>query len=180
MLYFGPVLARWLAFLAAIFGSLLAGGMLLIRVVLVPIWQSAAPSEFRSWFRAYSDRTRRLMRPLGAASAATATGSAVAQAVTADGAARVSSVTAAAAAVGVAAVTLAVNEPANARFVGDGLSDDETVALLARWARWHDVRVALGVIGTLAAVRAVWAIGPYGRDRGVRVGRIHKLGLFRG
>jgi hypothetical protein len=64
---------------------------------------------------------------------------------------------AAATAVGVVAITVSVNEPANARFVENGITDDETVALLSRWARWHDVRVALGLIGALAAARAASA-----------------------
>jgi Domain of unknown function (DUF1772) len=96
------------------------------------------------------------MLPLGPASAAAATASAIAQAATTDGE-RVSSVTAAATAVGVVAITVSVNEPANARFVEDALGDDGTVALLSRWVRWHDVRVALGPIGALAAARAASA-----------------------
>jgi hypothetical protein len=96
------------------------------------------------------------MLPLGPASAAAATASAITQAATADRD-RVSSVMAAATAVGVVAITVSVNEPANARFVENGITDDETVALLSRWARWHDVRVALGLIGALAAARAASA-----------------------
>ena len=151
-----PMVARWLASLTAVLAGLLAGGMLLIRVVLVPFWRSVPPSEFRRWFGAYSGHIRRLMLPLGPASAVAATASAITQTATADGD-RVSSVTAAATAVGVVAITVSVNEPTNARFVEDGLSDDETAALLRRWARWHDVRVALGLIGALAAARAASA-----------------------
>lgn len=75
--------------------------------------------------------------------------------------ARASSV-AAAGAVGVVAVTVAVNEPANRKFASERLGDDETATLLARWARWHDVRVALGLI---AASAAVWAAGAGERRR---------------
>ena len=35
------------------------------------------------------------------------------------------------------------------------LGPEEKRALLERWARWHDVRVALGLVGTLAASRAL-------------------------
>ncbi len=68
--------------------------------------------------------------------------------------ARASSV-AAAGGIGVVAITVAVNEPANRQFVSDEVGDEETATLLARWARWHDVRVALGLIAGAAAVRAL-------------------------
>jgi hypothetical protein len=152
------VVARTLAALAAILGGLLAGGMLLIRVALVPLWQRESPAEFRRWYGRYNDHIRGLMRPLGAASAAAATASAVAQATTRDGA-RLSSVTAATAALGVAAVTVLVNEPANDGFVQGEVSDEEIGPLLARWVRAHEVRVALGLVGTVAAVRAVSVSG---------------------
>jgi hypothetical protein len=150
------MVAGWLTSLTAVLAGLLAGGMLLIRVVLVPFWRSVTPSEFRRWFGAYSGHIRRLMLPLGPATAVAATASAIAQAASADED-RVSSATTAATAVGVVAITVSVNEPANAKFVEDGLGDDETVALLSRWARWHDVRLALGLIGALAAARAASA-----------------------
>ena len=60
-----------------------------------------------------------------------------------------------------AAITLAVNEPANQRFAAPGaLGDAETQALLARWVAWHWVRVALGVGGFLAALRALTGTRP--------------------
>ena len=56
---------------------------------------------------------------------------------------------------------LAVNEPANQRFAAPGaLGDAETRALLARWVAWHWVRVALGVGGFLAALRALTGTRP--------------------
>jgi cytosine/adenosine deaminase-related metal-dependent hydrolase len=63
--------------------------------------------------------------------------------------------TAAAATAGVVAITLAVNEPANSRFTGGTLTDAETEELLRRWDSWHRVRVALGVLATVAATVAV-------------------------
>jgi Domain of unknown function (DUF1772) len=50
-------------------------------------------------------------------------------------------------------VTVTVNEPANEKFVQPDFDDDDTSRLLVRWARWHDLRVALGVIGAIAAAR---------------------------
>ena len=56
-------------------------------------------------------------------------------------------------AAGVGVITYAVNEPANHQLVRPELPDDDTVRLLDRWVRWHDVRVALGLVGALAAAR---------------------------
>ena len=128
--------------------------MLFIRIVLVPFWLGAPPSEFRAWFAAHSDRIRGLMVPLGTAAGATAVTTAVAEAATV-GDARRSSAVAAVSAVGVGVITATVNEPANHEFVRQDLDDAETVRLLNRWARWHDVRVVLGLVGTLAAVRTL-------------------------
>ena len=108
------VLARSLSVLAALLLGLTAGAMLLIRLVLVPVWQGLPPSELRAWF------TQRA----------------------------------------VMMVTLAVNEPANRRFVDGTLDDDGTTALLARWRRWHDVRVALGLVGATAAAWALASSSP--------------------
>ena len=93
------------------------------------------------------------MLPLGAASAATSLAAAGARVANGEPA-RTSSV-AAAAAVGVVAITVAVNEPANREFTNEELGDEETATLLARWARWHDLRVALGLIAAAAAVRGL-------------------------
>ena len=92
------------------------------------------------------------MVPLGAAAAGTAVTTAVAQAAT-RGNARTSAGVAAASAAAVGVITYTVNEPANHQLVREDLDDDETVRLLQRWARWHDVRVALGLVGALAAAR---------------------------
>jgi uncharacterized membrane protein len=140
---------------AALFLGLLAGAMLLIAVVLVPFWAALPPAEFRRWFAANAPRIGSLMLPLGAVAAVAAV-AAVFLEWQAPG--RGWLVVAAAGAVGVAAVTLAVNEPANQRFVApDGLSDRDTAALLERWIRWHRVRVALGVAAFYASILALAA-----------------------
>ena len=58
---------------------------------------------------------------------------------------------AAASSVAVVAVTVTVNEPANREFVREDFGDEETTTFLARWSRWHDVRVALGLTAAVAA-----------------------------
>ncbi len=138
--------------------GLLAGAMLLIALAVVPFWQSLPPAEFRAWFAANSSRIGRLMIPLGAGAALAA----LAAALAARGLpTRRSHLRAAACALGVAVITLAVNEPANERFAAPGaLGDAETRALLTRWVAWHWVRIALGVGGFLAALRALTGVRP--------------------
>ena len=147
------MLGRSLAFVSATLTGLLAGAMLFLRIVLLPFWQGVPPAEFRAWFVKHSGRIRALMLPLGAAAAATSAAATAARVVNGE-AARASSV-AAVGAVGVVAVTVTVNEPANRKFASEELGDEETASLLRRWARWHDVRVALGLIAATAAARAL-------------------------
>ena len=144
--------ARPLALLSAVLVGLLAGGMVLIEVVLLPFWRHVPPAEFRRWFTANAPRIRTLMVPLGAGAATASVASAVTDALLARRSP--ASLTAAAATVGVVAVTVTVSEPANHRFTGGSLTDTETTDLLGRWARWHHLRVVLGVVATVAAASA--------------------------
>ena len=147
------VIARFLALLSAVLAGLLAGGMILIDVVLLPFWRGVPPEQFRTWFAAHSDRIRTLMIPLGAGAAAVNAASAVVQ--TAKGPRAGAASVAAAAAAGVVAITITVNEPMNHRFTAEHLTDAETANLLQRWARWHRLRVALGVLATVGAALAL-------------------------
>jgi hypothetical protein len=144
------MLSRALAVLTAVLVGLLAGGMVLIEVVLVPFWRGVPPARFREWFTAHADRIRALMVPLGAGAGGAAVASAAAGVAEGDGGAAASAV-AAAATVGVVGITVTINEPANHRFTTGALTDTATTELLDRWARWHHVRVALGLAATVAA-----------------------------
>jgi hypothetical protein len=138
--------------------GMLAGAMLVIKLVLVPFWRGVPPRQFRTWFGAHSPRIRAVMVPLGAAGVGTAAATAAVEATT-EGA-RETAAVAAFAAAGIVAITLRVNEPANEKFEQIDFDDAETTALLERWARWHDLRVALGLLGTAAAaLTAVSATG---------------------
>jgi hypothetical protein len=145
------VLSRALAIVTAVLVGLLAGGMVLIEVVLVPFWRGAPAADFREWFAAHSGRIRALMVPLGAGAGVVAAASALAH-VSEESEGAPASVAAAGATAGVVGITVAVNEPANRRFTTGGLTDDETAELLGRWARWHHARVVLGLAATVAAV----------------------------
>jgi anthrone oxygenase-like protein len=145
---------RPLAISSAVLDGLLAGGMVVIEVVLLPFWRGSPPADFRRWFAAHVGRIRALMVPLGAAAGAACAASAAAQWV--EGRRTVPAAMAAAAATaGVIAITVTVNEPANHRFTGGTLTDTETTDLLTTWARWHHVRVLLGVVATVAAAAAI-------------------------
>jgi hypothetical protein len=144
--------APLLAPLSAVLTGLLAGGMVFIDIVLLPFWRSTAPAEFRRWFTAHSDRIRRMMVPLGASAGAVSTAYALTRA-SAPRTGGAAATVAAAANLGVIAITISVNEPANHRFTG-ALTDGETRTLLNTWARWHHVRVVLGVTATAAAAVA--------------------------
>ncbi|HSV05862.1 MAG TPA: anthrone oxygenase family protein [Candidatus Binatus sp.] len=149
------MLARLTAFLL----GLLAGAMLLIAVAVAPYWQTLPPLAFRGWFALHAWRIGRLMRPLGAGAVLVAGVAWLGARRSPDGR-RVGSGVAALAALGVLLVTLVVNEPANQLFSQPGvLTDGATTALLARWIRWHWVRVGLGMLGFWAALRAVRSSG---------------------
>ena len=145
---------RGVSVLATATSGMSAGAMLLIRLVLVPFWRGLAPHEFRAWFALHSARIRHLMVPLGCASLATAVATTAAEALT-DRKPQAESAVAAGSAIGVVAITMTVNEPANEKFEQLDFDDEETSRLLARWARWHNLRVALGVVGAIAAARAL-------------------------
>jgi hypothetical protein len=145
-------LSRAASLASAFLLGLLAGAMLLIALAVAPFWQSLPPAEFRAWFAANAFRIGRLMIPLGAASALAA----VVAALLGRGLPTwPSHLRAAACALGIGAITLAVNEPANERFATGVLTDPETRTLLARWVAWHWVRVALGIGGFAAALHAL-------------------------
>ncbi|SNR24857.1 DUF1772 domain-containing protein [Blastococcus mobilis] len=148
------MLSRPLSVVFAVLTGLLAGGMLLIEVVLLPFWRSAPPADFRDWFAAHSGRIRNLMVPLGASAGVLGVTSAVAQQVEGRRSAPVSAAAALATA-GVIGITVTVNEPANHRFTSGTLTDTETAALLSTWARWHHARVVLGLAATVGACAAL-------------------------
>lgn len=148
------MLSRPLALLSAVLTGLLAGGMVLIEVVLLPFWRGASPADFRAWFAAHSGRIRNLMVPLGAGAGTVGAASAVAHLAEGRRSAP-ASVAAALATAGVIGITVTVNEPANHQFTAGTLTDSETRDLLSRWARWHHVRVVLGLVAAVGASSAL-------------------------
>jgi hypothetical protein len=120
---------------------LLAVTTALIRVVLVPRRWRGDPAEFKTWFAGAAPKLRATMVPIGTAAATAATAHAL---ITR----RARPALGAAGALGLAAVTMTVNEPMNARFVGP---EPVQRADLDRWVRWHNVRVVLGLVAAWGA-----------------------------
>ena len=142
-----------LAYATALVIGLLAGAMLFIGVELVPFWQGLPPAEFRAWFALHSGRIGALMFPLGIASVVASLAALIRDR---SGPNRLSYLVAFAGALAVAIVTVAINEPANLRFAAPvGLSDADTIALLARWKVWHWIRVMFGLIAFAASLKAL-------------------------
>ena len=136
--------------LAAFLLGLFAGAMLLIALAFVPFWRTLPPGEFRAWFAAHAARIGWLMIPLGGASALVTVATLIAVPER-----RGWLALATAATLAVVVITALVNEPANRLFAAGALTDEETAALLYRWAVWHSVRVALGLTAFTAALQAM-------------------------
>jgi uncharacterized membrane protein len=107
------------------------------------------------------------MVPLGAGAGLAGAVSAIAQ-VTEGRRSGPAALVAAGATAGVIAITATVNEPANHRFVSGELTGPQTTELLSRWARWHHVRVVLGLVATGAAAAALAQLDEPGPRRSHR------------
>jgi len=139
--------------LACFMLGLPAGGMLVIGVAFVSVWQSLSPSDFQAWFASHSHLIGRLMIPLGTGSIVVTLAALVAS--WSDPARRLWSLIAALTAVGVMVTYPIFFAGTNDAFVRGGLSDSAARALLDRWATWHWFRTGLGIVGFVAALRAL-------------------------
>jgi Anthrone oxygenase len=134
--------------------GLLAGGMLVIGIAFVSFWKSLSPSDFQAWFASYSHLIGRLMIPLGAGSVA-ATVAALVACWSGPATRRRWLLIATLSAIGVMATYPIFFAGTNEAFVRGGLSDSAVRSLLDRWAAWHWIRTGLGIVGFIAAFRAL-------------------------
>jgi Anthrone oxygenase len=148
------VVASALMMLACLVLGWLAGGMLVIGVVFVSFWKSLSPSDFQAWFASYSHLLGRLMIPLGAGSVAATVATLVA-CWSGPATRRRWLLIAALSAIGVMATYPIFFAGTNEAFVRGGLSDSAVRSLLDRWATWHWIRTGLGIVGFVAALRAL-------------------------
>src|SRR5215510_1681944 len=148
------LVASTLIMLTCLALGLLAGGMLVIGVAFVSFWKSLSPTDFQAWFASYSHLIGRLMIPLGAGSVAATVGTLV---VCWSGPPTRHRwlLIAALSAIGVMITYPIFFAATNAAFERGGLSDTTVRAWLDRWATWHWVRTGLGIVGFVAALRAL-------------------------
>jgi len=149
-----PVVASTLMMLTCLVLGLLAGGMLVIGVSLVSFWKSLSASDFQVWFASHSHLIGRLMIPLGVAGIAV-TVAAVVASWRGPATCRRWLLIAAFSAVGVMVTYPIFFAATNEAFARGGLPDSAVRGLLERWAAWHWIRTGLGVVGFLAALRAL-------------------------
>jgi MFS family permease len=148
------VVATTLIMLTCLVLGLLAGGMLVIGVSFVSFWKSLSPSGFQAWFASYSHLIGRLMIPLGAGSVAATVATLVA-CWSGPPTRRRWLLIAALAAIGVMVTYPIFFAGTNESFERGGLSDSAVRSLLDRWATWHWIRTGLGIVGFIAALRAL-------------------------
>jgi len=148
------VVTSTLMMLTCLLLGLLAGGMLVIRISFVSFWKSLSPSDFQAWFASYSHLIGGLMIPLGAGSVAATVATLVA-CWSGPATRRRWLLIAALSAIGVMVTYPIFFAGTNEAFVRGGLSDSAVRSLLDRWATWHWIRTALGIVGFVAALRAL-------------------------
>jgi hypothetical protein len=144
--------------LAASAGGLgvFAGAMLTEGFVLVPWWRSLPPATFLDWYAANHTRLHRFFGSLTAAAAGLALAAAGA-ALAAGHPGRGPALVAALLALGAVAMFPLCFQAANARFAAGSPTAQELPGELARWARWHALRMALCGAALAAALLALYA-----------------------
>ena len=134
--------------------GLLDGAMLVIGFAFVGYWQSLDPDAFLNWFTGHAHRIGGVMIPLGAAAMLAAFASA-AVAWPAGRAVRSWSLASAVLAALVVIVYFGAHAPRNAAFVAHSVPRERLAGELATWARWHWVRVLLGLEAFWAQLLAI-------------------------
>lgn len=152
------VISGLLQFLSAGSIGLYAGAMLTEGFILVPIWRSAAPAEFYSWYAANGGRLQGFFGPITWAAGLLA----IAAALVASWVGQPGRWTAVAAAalMAVAASSFFVYfKRANESFARGGSSEADLPAELTRWASWHRSRTAVSLGALAAALLSLARIG---------------------
>lgn len=138
--------ATAIAFLAAVALGLSAGAMLAEGALLVPWWRSIPPGAFLDWYHENAERLVAFFGPLEVAAALLA----LAAAVLARNAWLVLS---AALAVAILLAFPVYFQAVNASFATGSIPPDRVAGELARWASYHWVRTAIGIVAFAAAMR---------------------------
>jgi hypothetical protein len=136
---------------AAVVLGLAAGAMLAEGALLVPYWRALPPRVFLAWYAANAERLVAFFGPLEVAAAALALLAAVLH-WSRRTRSRVPFTLAATLAVVVLLSFPIYFRDVNASFATGTIAVDAVPGELARWARWHWCRTALGVAACVSAV----------------------------
>jgi len=145
--------AEALPFLAAAGLALFVGALFTEAMVLVPMWRSLPPGEFFTLHAAHVHRLYAFFAPLTVGATLLAVAAAITSVATRRPQGAASVVAAALALVMLSTYGLYFRR-ANASFAAAGITHEALPAELARWARWHWFRTAVGLV---ALASALWA-----------------------
>ncbi len=150
----GALIAAIVDAATAVVLGLAAGAMLAEGALLVPYWRALPPRDFLEWYAANAERLVTFFGPLEVAAAALAVVAAVLHWYRRTPS-RVSFALAA-----VLALVVLLSFPiyfrdVNASFATGTIAVDAVPGELARWARWHWCRTAVGVAACALAVAGV-------------------------
>ena len=134
--------------------GLLVGALLAEGALLIPYWQSLPAATFYALHRVYGPRLYRFFAPLTMA-AGVLVGAASGASVWTGDSGRWATVVSCGVYGGVLATYGLYFRQANARFAAQSLAPDALERELARWQRWHWVRVVLGVVAFLASLLGI-------------------------
>jgi hypothetical protein len=143
---------RLLFGIIAICGAgIFTGAMLTIGLTLGSFWKSLPPAEFLDWFSANESL---IVRSIAVAAVPTVIG-VVGSLLFPPPAARLWWGVAAVALVALGAITAIFHLPINAAFAAKSVPLDQVAGTIDRWLLLHTVRIALGLLATVAGVIAV-------------------------
>lgn len=148
------LIGEMLVFLSAGVLGLFIGALLAEGALLVPYWRSLRSDDFFALHKEFGPRLYRFYAPLTIAATVLALVAAITSVATAHPG-RWSAVTASLLTLSMIAIYSFYFQPANAKFAAASISANELPAELARWAFWHWVRVAIGIIAFAASLLAV-------------------------
>lgn len=148
------LICEMLVFLSAGVLGLFIGALLAEGSLLVPYWRSLLPDNFFALHKEFGPRLYRFYAPLTIAATVLALVAAITTVATAYPG-RWSAVAASLLSLSMIAIYFFYFQQANAKFAAASISATELPAELARWAFWHWVRVAIGIIAFAASLLAV-------------------------
>lgn len=148
------LLAEVMPLLAAAGLALFVGALLTEAMVLVPMWRTLQPREFFALHAAHAHRLYAFFAPLTIGATLLAVGAALTSIASGRPSSAASIVAAALALVMLSTYGLYFQR-ANARFADASIAHDALPAELARWARWHWFRTAIGLVALASALLAL-------------------------